>query len=60
VLTTVSLAVSSAVLLLLAPVLERISFAFLFVTVLVCGTASLLISLLVLRKQLKQKQLEKI
>jgi len=58
VLTTISLAVSSAVLLLLAPALESISFSLLFLTVLACGAASLLISLLILRKQLKLRQID--
>ena len=52
VMTTITLAVSSAVLLLLAPALERMGFMLLFLTVLACGVISLLISLLILRKQL--------
>ena len=50
---TISLAISSTILLLLAPVLENIGFFLLFATVFVCGVVSLLINLLVLRKQLK-------
>jgi MFS family permease len=50
--TTISLALSSAVLLLLAPTLESIGFTVLFTTVLFCGLFSLLINVFVLRKQL--------
>jgi len=55
VLTTISLATSSAVLLLLAPVLENVGFTLLFVTVLVCGVLSLLINLLVFRKHVARR-----
>ena len=54
VLSTISLALSSLILLLLAPVLENIGFKMLFVTVLGCGVTSLLINILVLQKQLAQ------
>ena len=50
--TTISLILSSIVLLLLAPVLENIGFAVLFVTVVVCGLFSFLIYLFVLRRLL--------
>ena len=56
VLTIISLALSSAVLLLLAPALERIGFTLLFVVVLVCGTASLAVNLLVFRRLLARRQ----
>jgi len=56
VLTTISLALSSAVLLLLAPVLENIGFTLLFVVVLTCGGASLAVNLLVFRKHLARRQ----
>jgi len=59
VLTTISLAVSSAVLLLIAPALERIGFMPLFLVVLACGVVSLLMSLFILRKYLKGGQHEK-
>ena len=49
---TISLALSSMVLLLLAPVLESIGFMVIFATVLACGVFSLLINLFVLRRQL--------
>jgi len=45
----ISLALSSAVLLLLAPVLERIGFMVLFTTVVICGVLSLLCNLFILR-----------
>lgn len=55
VLTTISLALSSAVILLLAPVLERVGFSVLFVVVLTCGVVSLLVNRLVLRKHLGKR-----
>jgi len=55
VLTTISLATSSAVLLLLAPTLEHMGFAPLFLTVLICGAAGLFASLFILRKHLVNK-----
>ena len=51
-LQVISMALSSTVLLLIAPVLEDISFAWLFVTVIGCGIISLVINLLFLRKHL--------
>jgi len=50
--TTISLALSSAVLLLLAPVMESTGFMLLFAAVFACGLFSLLINLFVLQKQL--------
>jgi len=50
--TTISMALSSAVLLLLAPALENIGFMLLFATVLICGVLSLLINIFSLGKQL--------
>jgi len=50
--TAVSLALSSAILLTLAPVLENAGFAALFVTVFICGSASFLLNIFVLRKRL--------
>jgi len=47
---TISLALSSIVLLLLAPVLENFGFVLLFVTVLACGIFSLLMNVIFLRK----------
>jgi UMF1 family MFS transporter len=52
VLTMISLAASAAVVLLLAPILEHVGFTVLFVTVFVCGAASLSVNLLILRKKL--------
>lgn len=51
-LNTVSMAISSAVVLLLAPALENIGFFLLFIVVLGCGLFSLLINLFVFRKRL--------
>ena len=48
--TTISLALSSAVLLLLAPVLEHVGFKLLFVAIFACGSLSLAFNLFVLRK----------
>jgi len=56
VLTTISMAVSSAVLLLLAPVLENVGFTLLFAVVLACGLASLAVNLLFFRRLLKKRQ----
>ena len=50
--TTISLALSSAVLLLLAPIMESIGYVLLFATVFACGLFSLLINLFILQKQL--------
>ena len=58
VLTTISMAVSSAVLLLLAPVLETIGFTLLFAVVLTCGLASLAVNVLFFRRLLKKRQAE--
>jgi len=51
VLTTISLAVSSGIMLLLAPLIENAGFTLLFVLIFICGLASLLINLLVFRRQ---------
>jgi len=51
---TVTMALSSVFVLLLSPVLEYIGFSFLFITVLVCGTVSLLINLLSFQRKLTQ------
>jgi len=56
VLTIISMALSSAVLLLLAPILENIGFTLLFVVVLVCGIAGLAVNLLVFRKHLANRE----
>jgi len=56
VLMTISMALSSAVLLLLAPALENIGFALLFVVVLICGLASLAVNLLVFMKHLAKRK----
>ena len=48
--TAISLALSSAVVLLLAPALDMLGFTVLFATVLICGVLSLLINIFVLRK----------
>jgi hypothetical protein len=56
VLTTVALAVSSAVLLLLAPALERVGFSLLFMTVLTCGVGSLLLNVFVLKRLLHKSK----
>ena len=53
--TTISLALSSAVLLLLAPALENLGFAVLFSTVLSCGLLSLLINIFVMHKRIPNK-----
>jgi len=46
------MALSAAVVLLLAPVLESLGFIPIFVTVLICGLLSLLINMLVLKKRM--------
>ena len=56
VLTIISMALSSAVVLLLAPVLENIGFALLFGVVLVCGIAGLAVNLLIFRKHLTKRE----
>lgn len=53
VLNTISLAFSAIILLILAPILENISFAILFVTVAVCGGVSLLFNRLILKKHIE-------
>jgi len=58
VLTTISMAFSSAVLLLLAPVLENVGFALLFIVILICGLASLTVNLLVFRRHMAKRRLE--
>ena len=50
--TTISLALSSAVIMLLAPVLEKIGFMALFAVVLFCGILSLLFNLFFLRRKM--------
>ena len=50
--TAITLALSSAVLLLLAPLMENTGFMLLFAAVFVCGLLSLLVNLFVLQKQL--------
>jgi len=50
VLSVVSLAVSATVLLALSPILERVGFHWLFVTVTACGVMSLLVNIFVFRK----------
>ena len=50
--TIISMALSSVVLFLLAPILENVGFIMLFATVLFCGILSLLTNLFVLRKYL--------
>jgi len=50
--TTISMAVSTAFVLLLAPALERVGFMPLFLLVLVCGLGSLLANVFVLKKRL--------
>jgi len=49
---TISMALSAAVVLLLAPTLERLGFLPIFITVLICGLLSLLINMFVLRKRM--------
>jgi len=51
----ITLALSSLVLLLLAPALENIGFKLLFMVVLACGTLSLVINLFVLQKHLVKR-----
>ena len=50
--TTISLALSSAVLLLLAPALERAGFKLLFAVIFACGMLSLAFNLFMLRKKI--------
>ena len=58
VLMIISLFISSAVLLLLAPALETLGFTLLFATVFACGLLSLLTNVLVFRKQLARRRAE--
>jgi len=58
--TVISLAISSAVVLIFGPVLEYFGFTILFASVLVCGALSLLINIFVLRKYLLQNNIHKI
>ena len=53
VLTIISMALSSTILMVLAPVLENTGFTALFATVFSCGLISLMLNLLVLRRRLK-------
>ena len=53
--TTISLALSSAVLLLLAPALESAGFLPLFATVFACGVLSLIINLFALQKRIRSR-----
>jgi MFS family permease len=55
VMNIISLALSSVVLLALAPLLENLGFSLLFVVVLLCGVASLLSNFLLLKKHLNKK-----
>jgi len=48
----ITMAVSAVVVLLLAPVLEKMGFSLLFIIVLACGLLSLLINVFVLRKRM--------
>jgi len=57
--TAISMALSTVVVLLLAPALEHIGFGSLFVLVLACGILSLLANLFVLRKRLVKSQGQK-
>ena len=57
VLNTISMAMSTLVLLLLAPLLESLGFMVLFAVVLTCGTASLFVNLFVLQKKLRDRSL---
>jgi len=50
--TTISMAISAVIVLLLAPVLEGIGFTPIFITVLSCGLLSLIINILVLKNRL--------
>lgn len=50
--TVISMALSSVVVLLLAPILENLGFVPLFATVLICGLSSLLINIFILRKRM--------
>ena len=58
VLTIISMALSSTVLITLAPLLESAGFTVLFATVFSCGLISLLFNLFILRKFLKVKKLD--
>jgi MFS family permease len=51
----ITLAVSSVVLLALAPALENVGFGLLFIIILSCGVASLLMNFLVLKKYMNKK-----
>ena len=53
---TISMALSAAVVLLLAPVLESFGFIPIFVTVLICGLLSLLVNMLILKKRMATLQ----
>lgn len=55
VLTAISMAISSGILLLLAPAIERVGFGLLFVVVLSCGVLSLFVNLLFFRRGMKQR-----
>ena len=53
VINIISMAFSSAIVLLLAPVLENVGFSVLFVTVAICGGFSLIINISILKKPIK-------
>jgi len=57
ILSIVSLSLSSLMVLLLAPALEHLGFALLFITVLVCGITSLSVNILVFRKHMARRAL---
>ena len=54
--STITMAISAVVVLLLAPVLENMGFSLLFIIVLACGLLSLLINVFVLRKRMAELQ----
>ena len=54
--STITMALSAAVVLLLAPFLEKMGFSMLFIIVLACGLFSLLINVFVLRKRMAELQ----
>ena len=56
--TTISMAISTIIVLLLAPALEHISFIPLFALVLVCGLLSLFANLFILKKRLAKLRIE--
>jgi MFS family permease len=52
---TITMAVSAAIVLVKAPILERMGFSLLFATVLACGLISLFVNLFVLKKRLVKR-----